>query len=268
MFGAIYGDIIGSYYELHCTKNYNFPFRNECTFTDDSVMTAAVCKTILDNPCDISFLGIKRRAFEFAAKYRQFYSWFPNAGFGQMFSTWAKDYTSPFSKSYANGGAMRVVPIGWAYASFEQVMLQAKASCLPSHNNKEAIQYAQCVAAAVFLARNGESKENIRKQLEKRFKINLSVNLSDLRERHIFDCRASYSIPAAIVAFLWSDDYESAVRNAVSLGGDADTEACISGGIAEAFYGEIPENIRKFCYPRLDISLKNVVNEFYEKYKK
>lgn len=267
MFGAIFGDIIGSYYEVHCTKDYNFAFQKESTFTDDSVMSAAVCKTILDDPSDISFWSVRRRACDYAAKYRQFYSWFPNAGFGQMFSKWAKDHTAGFYKSYANGGAMRVVPIGWAYNSLEQVMLQTKASCLPSHGDKDAIRFAQCVSMAVFLARNGESKESIRKQLEKRFKTDLSVSLSELRQRHVFDCRASYSVPAAIIAFLWSDDYESAVRNAVSLGGDADTEACIAGGIAEAFYGEIPDNIRKFCYSRLDVSLKSVVNEFCEKYK-
>lgn len=266
MFGAIYGDIIGSYYEVHCTKDFDFPFMQESTFTDDSVLTAAVCRTILNDSSEITKKELRYRADCFAAQYRQFYSYFPNAGFGNMFAKWAKTPFAGRGNSYANGGAMRVVPIGYAYNSLEQVLLQAKASCIPTHNNSEAIDAAQAVAAAVFLARSGEKKEAIKSYIESVFGYNLSVSLSTIRDKHVFDSRSSYSVPPAIIAFLESDDYESAVRNAVSLGGDADTQACIAGGIAEAFYKEIPSHIKKFCNLKIDSSIKLAVIEFEKKF--
>ena len=267
MFGAIYGDVIGSYYEVHCTKNYDFPFENDSTFTDDSVLVAAVCKTILNDPSEIGRFGVRSRGMQYGAQYRQFYSYFPHAGFGNMFSEWARDPSARPNKSYANGAAMRVFPIAYAYKDFDQMMLQVKASCYPTHNHREAITGAQAVAAAVRAALDGGSKEDIRKCVEKRF-YDLSTPLSTIRETHVFDSRASYSVPPAIIAFLESHDYESAVRNAVSLGGDADTQACIAGGIAEAFYHEIPEHIRRFCDRRIDITIKNAVREFENKYGK
>lgn len=246
MFGAIYGDIIGSYYEAHCTKNYNFEFSNESTFTDDTVLTVAICKAILNNSDDIKWYQVKERAFEYASQIRQYYYYYPYVGFGNMFMSWANSDGNKRNRSYANGGAMRVVPIGYAYDSIEQVMLQAKASCLYTHNHREAITAAQAVATAVFLARNKYSKNEIKKYIEKKFPYNLSRTVSELREAHVFNSRSSYSVPAALISFFDSYDYESAVRNAVSLGGDADTEACIAGGIAEAFYNEIPDKISIF----------------------
>ena len=157
---------------------------------------------------------------------------------------------------------MRAVPIGYAYDSLEQVLLQAKAACIPTHNHREAVCGAQAVAAAVFMAGRGESKTGIKAYLEKTFRYDLSTSLEKIREQYVFDSRASYSVPPAIAAFLASSDYESAVRNAVSLGGDADTQACIAGGIAEAYYKEIPEHIRRFCDSRIDISIKSAVKEF------
>ena len=265
MFGALYGDVIGSYYEVHCTKEYDFPLMAESTFTDDSVLIAAVCKTILNDPSEIGKFGVHKRSEQFAAQYRQFYSYFPNAGFGQMFSVWARDYTSKSNHSYANGAAMRVMPIAWAYKDFDQMMRQVKASCLPTHNNREAIIGAQAVAAAIRLALDGQSKDEIKKYIEKHF-YDLSTPLSTIRENHVFDSRTSYSVPPAIVAFLESHDFESAVRNAVSLGGDADTQACIAAGIAEAFYREIPKHIKEFCDRRIDITLKKAVREFEERF--
>ena len=250
MFGAIYGDVIGSYYEVHCTKNYDFPFENDSTFTDDSVLIAAVCKTILNDPSEIGRFGVRSRGMQYGAQYRQFYSYFPHAGFGNMFSEWARDPSAKPNKSYANGAAMRVFPIAYAYKDFD---------------HREAITGAMAVAAAVRIALDGGSKDDIKKYIEKRF-YDLSSPLSTLHETHVFDSRASYSVPPAIIAFLESHDYESAVRNAVSLGGDADTQACIAGGIAEAFYHEIPEHIKQFCDRRIDITIKNTVREFENKY--
>lgn len=266
MFGAIYGDVIGSYYEVHCTKNYNFEFNKDSCFTDDTVLIAGVCKAILNNPDEISKLGIRARAKEYAAQYRQYYSYFPYAGFGNMFAEWAKTPYAKSGHSYANGASMRVIPIGYAYDTPEQTLLQAKATCMSTHNHREAIKGAQAVATAVFLARNGESKEYIKAYLEKKFKYNLSVPLSVIKETHLFNSRTSYSVPPAIISFLESNDYESAIRNAISLGGDADTQACIAGGIAEAFYKEIPEHIKRFCESRIGGSIKSVVKEFNRRY--
>lgn len=266
MFGAIYGDIIGSYYEVHCTKNYNFEFHKGSSFTDDSVMIAAVCKTILDDPSEISRWHLRSRAEEYAARYRQYYSYHPDAGFGNMFAAWAKDSYAKNGHSYANGASMRVIPIGYAYDTLEQTLLQVKASCLPTHDHREAINGAQAVASAIFLARHGKMKEHIKAYLEKMFRYDLSLPLSSIRDSHVFDCRTSYSVPPAIIAFLESTDYESAVRNAISLGGDADTQACIAGGIAEAYYKEIPDYIKRFCDGRIDISIKSVVKEFCKQY--
>ena len=267
VFGAIYGDIIGSYYEVHCTKDYSFEFQRDSTFTDDSVMTAAVCKAILQNPQPITRHEIKKRAFEYAVQYKQYYSYFPYAGYSNMFRKWAADRENMSKQhSYGNGGAMRAVPIGYAYDSLEQVLLQAKASCLYTHNNCEAICGAQAVAAAVYMANHDESKTAIKEYVSQKFHFNLDYRIDDIRPDYKFDSRTGYSVPPAIVAFLDSDDYESAVRNAVSLGGDADTMACISGGIAEAYYKNIPQNIKNFCYSRIDISIKDVINEFAKKF--
>ena len=163
MFGAFYGDVIGSEYENACTKDYDFPFKRESHFTDDSVMTVAVCRAILNNGENIGKLGIRKRAFEYAAQYKQYYSRYPHAGYGSMFARWAKEKSYRRQYSYANGGAMRAVPIGYAYDDIEQVMLQAKASCYYTHAHREGIRDAQAVACAVFLAHHGESKKLIRK---------------------------------------------------------------------------------------------------------
>ena len=268
IWGAVYGDIIGSYYEVHCTKDYDFPFQAESAFTDDSVMTAAVCAAITANPAppaSLTAIEIKKRAREYAAQYKRFYSLFPNAGFGQMFSEWASSHDLYIQRSYANGGAMRVVPIGYAYDDLEQVMLQVKASCYYTHRTREAVNSAKAVAAAVWLARNGKSKDEIRRFIETELHIKLP-KLDEIRADYKFDSRAGYSVPPAISAFLQSDGYESAVRLAVSLGGDADTMACITGGIAEAFYGEIPRHIAEFCALRVDKTIKDAVNSFCRKF--
>lgn len=265
MFGAIYGDVIGSYYEVHCTKDYNFLFEKDSTFTDDTVLIAAVCQAILQNGEEISKWNLRTRSAEYGAKYRQWYSYYPHAGFGNMFSQWAQTPHAKNGKSYGNGAAMRVIPIGYAYETMEQTMLQAKASCLPTHHHREAIKGAQAVAAAIFLARHGESKESIKAYLEKEFKYKLSVPLTRIKNEHVFDSRTSYSVPPAIIAFLEASDYESTIRNAISLGGDADTQACIAGGIAEAYYKAIPEHIKHFCEKRIDSSIKQVVKELCEK---
>ena len=266
MFGAIYGDIIGSYYETHCTKDYDFEFQKDSTFTDDTVLTVAVCKAILNNPDTITRWNIRKRGLEYAGQFRQYYLFYPNAGFGNMFSEWALSDTYKINRSYANGAAMRAVPIGYAYETIEQVLIQTKASCYYTHKNNEAIKAAQAVATAVFLARNKNSKDEIRIFLESKFHYDLSKKVDEIRKNYVFNSRASYSVPPAIIAFLESSDYESAIRNAISLGGDADTEACIAGGIAEAYYKSIPKHIADFCDRKIDHIFKKVVLDFKDKF--
>lgn len=268
MFGALYGDVIGSYYENHCTKEYDFEFHKDSTFTDDTVLTVAVCRAILNDPAPITRWGVNKRALAYAGQFKQFYSHYPNVEYENPFIDWA--LMPGFSKggSYSSLAAARAVPIGYAYDSAEQVLLQAKASCLYTHKSGEAIRGAQAVALAVFLARMGESKETIAQVLHKKFHYYLKWSIDEVRKDHIFNSRCSYSVPRAIIAFLESTDYESAVRNAVSLGGDADTEACIAGGIAQAYYKEIPQHIADFCNPRIKPALKTVVREFEERFGK
>jgi len=263
VFGAIYGDVID---EVHCTKKYDFEFNKDSSFTDDSVLIAAVCRAILNDPAEITRWQLRTRAGEYAVQYCQYYSRHPHAGFGNMFAAWAQNPHAKNGHSYGNGASMRVIPIGYAYNTLEQTLLQAKASCLPTHNHREAIKGAQATAAAVFLARNGETKERIKAYLEKTFRYDLSTPLSVIRETHVFDSRTSYSVPPALRAFLESSDYESAIRTAISLGGDADTQACIAGGIAEAYYHEIPDHIQRFCDMRIDSDIRSVVKEFNQKY--
>lgn len=267
MYGAVFGDIIGSYYEIHSTKDYSFDmFRHESRFTDDTVMNIAVCDAILYNDSDINFLNLNKRAYEYAVRYKSFYSRYPSCGFGEMFSSWAKSKSMFHQRSYANGGAMRALPIGYAYKDIKQVYIQAKSSCMFTHRNREAIRGAEAVAGAVFMAHNGYSKSEIQRYIERKFSYNLDIPLEKIKSGYIFDSDTFYSVPPAIRAFLESENYEDCIRKAISLGGDADTMACIAGGIAEAYYKEIPDKIKSFCMSRLDMTMKEILNKFYEKY--
>ncbi len=263
MFGAVCGDIIGSYYERHSTKQYDFQLlHRSSTFTDDSIMTAAVCDAILFRPAPIKLYELQSRAKEYALRYKAYYARYPHSGFGHKFKKWARSDTLYVQNSFGNGGAMRVIPIGYAYDTLQQIELQAYASCLYTHAHPEAVQGAKAVASAVFLARTGHSREEIRTYLEKHFHYNLSKAWRTVKASHSFSCRTIDSVPPAIQAFLESTDFEDCIRRAVSLGGDADTMACIAGGIAQAFYGEIPPHILKPCRSRTDKTLRNLFDAF------
>jgi len=268
VFGVICGDIIGSYYENHCTKNYDFElFQRDSTFTDDTVLTIAVCDTILYNDKPTSgFFNKRIRAREYAERYMQYYNRYPYAGFGQMFSEWARNKEIRKQKSYANGAAMRVVPIAYAYNEMKQVMLQVKCSAEITHAHREAISGAKAIAAACFLALKKCSKDEIKQYLVKYHGLKFKQTLDEIKPSYVFNSRASYCIVPAILAFLESSDYEDAIRQAVSLGGDSDTIAAKTGGIAEAFYGEIPEHIKNKCWSLLDIGIKNTLKKFTEAY--
>ncbi len=254
MLGAIAGDIIGSVYEWNNIKTTEFPlFQKQSKFTDDSVLSIAVADCILNGG-------------SFAEKYKYYYTLYPNAGYGRRFEQWAgSDSSTPYN-SFGNGSAMRVAPVGFAYNQWEEVLRIAQKSAEATHNHPEGIKGAQAVAAAIFLARQGESKHSIKKCIQKNFQYDLDQSLDKIRPHYQFDVSSQGSVPQAIRAFLESDNYEDTVRKAISIGGDSDTIACISGGIAQAFYGEIPAFIEKQVLPLLDEPLRKIVLDFNKRF--
>lgn len=253
MIGAIAGDIIGSVYEWHPTKTESFPlFSDGSRFTDDTVLTVAVADALLHGR-------------DYAVTFKAYARRYPHAGYGGNFMEWViSDSSDPYN-SWGNGSAMRVSPVGWAFDSLEEVLGEAKRSAEVTHNHPEGIKGAQAVAAAIFLARTGSSKEAIRHYLEETFGYDLQRTVAEIRPSYRFDVSCQGSVPEAIICFLEGDSYEEAVRKAISLGGDSDTQACIAGGIAEAFHG-LPEDIRAEAMNRLDVVLKEVVLEFARRF--
>lgn len=254
MLGAIAGDIIGSVYEASPIKSKEFVLLSPANrFTDDTVLTIAVAEVLLDGG-------------EYAAAYRDYYRKFPHQGYGYGFSRWARMPEATAWHSYGNGSAMRVSPVGWALDSLADVLQEAQRSAIVSHNHEEGIKGAQAVATAVYLARQGCSKQHIRNTLGKMFNYDLETPLDEIRPGYSFDVSCQGSVPEAIIAFLESGDYEDAVRNAVSFGGDSDTMACIAGAIAEAYYRDINAIIINNVYSRLPATLSNIVSRFTAKY--
>lgn len=254
LLGAVAGDIIGSVYERHSIKQTDFPlFSGASRFTDDTVMTAAVADWLLGTTeLTPSLQGYVRR--------------YPRAGYGGMFLQWAMSSAPLPYHSFGNGSAMRVSPVGWAFDSLEKTLEYARESAAVTHDHPQGIKGAQAVAACIFLARQGESKAYIRNYIEQTFYYDLHRTCDDIRPEYRFDVTCPGSVPESIIAFLESTDFESAVRLAVSLGGDADTMGAIAGSIAEAFYGGVPEAIRKECVRRLPDDLLSVLGRFSEKY--
>jgi len=268
MIGSICGDIIGSVFEWHNVKSESFElFSRESCFTDDTVMTVAVADKLLTCANLHGFGNNAAAARAYAARYRQYYSRHPHAGFGQMFSDWAKKGEYTKQRSYGNGAVMRVAPIGYAFDNISAVTKEARLSCLYTHNHHEAIQGAEVIAGCVFLARTGSSKDEIQAFARKKYGYHhTDYILNDIRPDYKFNSRTSYSVPPAISAFLESDDYESAIRKAISIGGDSDTIACIAGGIAHAFYKSMPKQIYDKCMTLLDSGLRKTINEFIKAY--
>jgi ADP-ribosylglycohydrolase len=183
-----------------------------------------------------------------------------------MFRQWAQNTNSGPYNSFGNGSAMRISPVGFAFDNLEEVLEKAKLYSEITHNHPAGIKGAQATASAIFLARNGSSKKEIRGYIESNFAYDLSRTLDDIRPHYRFDATCQGSVPEAIIAFLESEDYEDAIRNAVSLGGDSDTQACITGGIAEAFYGNVPEHIERRVLKILDDPLRSVTLQFMQRY--
>ena len=250
MLGAIAGDIIGSIYEFNPIKTEDFElFSPGCRFTDDTVLTVALAEAIFHGK-------------DYGRTMKEYYRRYPRAGYGGFFHRWARSEDSKPYDSWGNGAAMRVSPVGFAYDSLEDVLVKAEHFTAVTHNHPEGIKGAQATAAAVFLARKGNSKEEIKAFVESRFAYDLSRSLAEIRPTYAFDVSCQGTVPQAITAFLESGDFEDAIRKAVSLGGDSDTLACITGGIAHAFYGPLPEQITRRVYSILDDSLGEVTREF------
>jgi ADP-ribosylglycohydrolase len=254
MLGAIAGDVIGSVHEHSGTKTKNFPLFVEASqFTDDTVLTVAVAERLL-------------RGGSYVDWYHEYFHAYPEAGYGSSFIHWAEHRCREPYYGWGNGAAMRVSPIGIACNTLEEVLAQARASAEVTHNHPEGIRGAQATAAAVFLARSGYTKADIKTYIEQEFGYCLSERLDDIREHYCFDVSCQGSVPQSIIAFLEADGFEDAVRNAISLGGDADTMACIAGGIAEAFFGGVPDEIASQTLAALDERLHGVVCEFQERF--
>lgn len=254
MLGAIAGDIIGSVFEHDPIKTTEFPlFDEESRFTDDTVLTVAVAQAILENA-------------DYAISLKTFARSYPDAGYGQFFYHWMMSSESEPYHSWGNGSAMRVSPVGFAFKSIQKVQDEAERSAAITHDHPEAIIGAQATALAILLARTGSSKEKIKREISTRFFYDLDRALDEMRPHYGFDVSCQGCVPEAIIAFLESSDYEDAIRKAISLGGDSDTLACITGGIAQAFYGSIPKEIVAGVYERLPVEFLAVIEKFNATY--
>jgi len=252
--GAISGDIIGSVHEGAPGQAKDFPlFVSGSRFTDDTVLTVAVASAI-------------REGADFRTSIRRWGRCYPHVGYGPWFGEWLfRQGAAPYN-SFGNGSAMRVAAVGWAFDDLDDVLREAARSAEVTHNHPEGIKGAQAVAAAILLARTGQTKNEIAALLTGRFGYDCSMGLTTLRRRGGFDVTCQGTVPAAAVAFLESTGFEDAVRNAVSFGGDADTLACIAGAIAEAHYGGVPPEIQAEALRRLDRALRTEVIAFAKRY--
>ncbi len=258
MIGAILGDVIGSIYEHYNIKTTLFPlFQNHCKMTDDSWLSCATAIAIL-NPIQGEFPYMEE-TLKMARKY-------PGAGYGGNFRKWMfSDHPMPYH-SYGNGSAMRVSPIGWAFDSLDEVLIQAKKSAEFTHNHPEGIKGAQCIASAVFLARTGKSKAEIKAYLETTFQYDLNRKIDEIRPEYDFDVSCQGSVPESIIAFLESTNVEDAIRLGISIGGDSDTIASMAGAVAEAFYQKIDPQTLEQLFHFIPMDIRSLLLQFYGKY--
>lgn len=262
MYGAILGDMIGSPYEFDMgNKSKDFPlFSRHSTYTDDSVMTLAVAEAFLELPPRAEDEEIRQRLTDTMRYYGNQY---PHVGYGTAFHCWlVRPDPEPYS-SYGNGSAMRVSSVGWLFDDLETVRHMARLSAEITHNHPEGIKGAEATASAIYLARTGSTKEEIRDYIELNFDYDLSRTCDEIRPtyHHVESCQGT--VPEAITAFLEGESFEDVIRTAVSLGGDCDTLTCIAGSIAEGFYG-VPEELKRQCRERLPEDLWKVLGRFEE----
>ena len=267
MHGAILGDIIGSPYEFdrgRKIKDFKF-FDRGARFTDDSVMTIAVAEALM-RAHGIGVIEDEKSTKDLIID--MMHKWghrYPDAGYGGRFYHWLADSDREPYNSWGNGSAMRVSAVGWLYDDLETARKIARWTAEVTHNHPEGVKGAEAIAAAICMARNGSSKEEIQKYTEKEFGYDLSRTCDEIRPGYRFDVSCQGSVPEAIRAFLDGKDFEDVIRTAVSLGGDCDTLTCIAGSIAEAFYG-VPDSMKMECRKRLDKELLEILDEFENKF--
>ena len=261
MYGAILGDIIGSPFEFDRgdkTKEFDL-FTKGCDFTDDSVMTIAVGEALLAVGPEATVKEIEEAVVTNMQDWGKRY---PYAGYGGRFRYWLRERNPKPYGSYGNGSARRVSAVGWLYDSLERTREVARATANVTHNHPEGIKGAEATASAIYMARNESSKEEIKEYIEREFHYNLDRTLDEIRPGYHMDETCQRTVPEAIIAFLESKDFEDAIRNAVSLGGDTDTLGAITGSIAEAFYG-ISDVLIAECRSRIDEGLMtDILDEF------
>ena len=258
MWGAIAGDIIGSIHEFAQpptkTKDFGQLFTAQSDFTDDTILTIATACAVLESV-----------ELDTEASYqREYLAWgrlYPSS-YGGRFASWLRSPSPRPYNSFGNGSAMRVSPIGWAFESLEETLRQAALSAEPTHDHPEGIKGAVAVAHAIYIARNGSSKDEICGTVESRYGYDLRRTLDEIRPEYSFDETCQGTVPEAMIAFLESDDFESTVRNAISLGGDADTLACIAGSVAEAYYGGVPATIMERTRSILPNAMLEIADRF------
>lgn len=254
MLGALVGDVVGSVYEWNNHRSKVFPlFGPACIFTDDSVLTVALAEAILEGT-------------DYAIIMRAYGRRYPSAGYGGMYRQWLLDPSRGPYNSFGNGAAMRISPAGWAYASLEETLEQARQFTALTHNHPEGIKGAQAVAGAIWMARQKSTKADIRAWVERTAGYDLSRTCDQIRPGYRFNETCQKTVPEAFAAFLEATDFEDAIRNGISLGGDSDTLTCITGSLAEAFYGGVPAAIERETLARLDDPLRRTVQRFRERF--
>lgn len=260
MYGAILGDIIGSPYEFdRGEKTKDFPlFHKDCEFTDDTILTLAVAEALMDTDANASDHEIRERVTKRMRFYGKHY---PGAGWGLRFSRWLRSYHPKPYFSCGNGSAMRVSAVGWLFNDLDTVRRMARLSADVTHDHPEGIKGAEAVACAIFLARTGSTKAEIRDFIESVFDYDLSRSCDEIRPgyHHVETCQET--VPEAITAFLEGENFEDVIRTAVSLGGDCDTLTCIAGSMAEAFYG-VPGELKGKCREYLTEDLLGILDRF------
>ena len=256
MIGAIIGDIVGSRFEFWGIKTKKFDlFTNKNEFTDDSVLTLAIGKSLLE--CNGRYLDLEQKVVK---NMREFGKKYPFAGYGPNFERWLNDESIGQYNSFGNGSAMRISAVPYFAKDLDELWWLVETVTKPTHNHAEGIKGAKATATAIWLALNKKSKEEIKEYIETLY-YNLDFDYEDLVKNYSFDITCQGSVPQSIYAFLISTSYEDAIRTAISMGGDTDTMGAIAGSIAGAFYG-VPEDLKKQAYRYLDGQQLKILNDF------
>jgi len=256
MIGAVIGDIIGSVYEMHNHFSKDFPlFNGGNSMTDDTVCTVAIADCLMNGNDDFD-VYLRKYCLENI-----------HAGYGGMFIKWLKDDSIGAYDSWGNGGAMRVSSVAYVATTLEEAMDMAKRTCMVTHSHPEGIKGAQALISAMWFVKEGHNAENIELMIENEFGYDLNQTMEDLWKTYgEFDVSAAGSVPQAIICALRSTSYEDAIRNAVSIGGDSDTIACMAGAIAELMYDGVPDEIKDKAFRALPPKYIAVIDQFTKKY--